>query len=49
MTRDEAESIVMAAEAGVFKGSRGELAQALLLLAAPREEQVPPTSDGVEE
>jgi len=38
MTRDEAESIVMAAEAGAFKGSRGELAWAAILVERGRRE-----------
>jgi len=34
MALDEAESIVMAAEVGVFKGTRGELAMAILRIAS---------------
>ena len=44
MTEDEAESIIMAAEVGMFKGARSELALALLLIAA-RDKRESETSD----
>ena len=39
MTEDEAESIIMAVEVGMFQGKASECAQALIILALRKDEK----------
>lgn len=40
MTRDQAEEIWMANQVGYFRGSKGELAMAVLILSQPVEDEL---------